>query len=112
MRRAMAVQGNQSQMQPENEFDPYSLPEWQRTEAASQMLGHAPLDQSMDMVAKDNPNWYDLPDWMRTDALSMSGFGSGQKPMKSSAASGESSIDPEEARKKNMQAMFYQQSQK
>jgi hypothetical protein len=55
--------------QAEQVADVYSLPEWQRTEAASQMLGHSPLNMSMDMVAKDNPNWYDLPDWMRTDAL-------------------------------------------
>ena len=94
------------------EFDPYSIPEWKRPEAASQALGHKPLDMSMDMVAKDNPAWYDLPDWQRTDLLSGIGFGSGQKARKSSASSGESSIDPEEARKKNMAAMFYQQSQK
>jgi hypothetical protein len=98
--------------QPAATQDVYDLPEWQRTEAASQALGHAPADMSMDMVAKDNPAWYDLPDWQRTDLLSGIGFGSGQKARKSSASSGESSIDPEEARKKNMAAMFYQQSQK
>jgi hypothetical protein len=76
------------------------------------MLGHEPLDMSMDMVAKDNPQWYDLPEWQRTDLLSGIGFGSGQKASKSSAASGESSIDPEEARQKHMQAAFYQQLQK
>ena len=92
--------------------DAYDIPEWQRTEAASQALGHKPLDMSMDMVAKDNPDWYNLPDWMRTDALSGSGFGAGQKSIKSSPTSGETSIDPEEARQKNMAAMFYQQSQK
>jgi hypothetical protein len=89
--------------------DVYSLPEWQRTEAASRMLGHAPSDMSMDMVAKDNPEWYDLPDWMRTDALVAM-----RTPQNKAAKpdTAEGAPTPAEKRTKAQQAMFYAQSRK
>jgi hypothetical protein len=58
------------------EFDPYSIPEWQRRDAASIALGDGAPGLSMDQVGKDSPDWYDIPEWQRTDALRALGFGS------------------------------------
>ena len=57
-------------------FDPYSVPEWKRSDQWAAQLGDEPVPLAMNQVGQENPEaWYNTPAWMREDALRKMGYG-------------------------------------
>jgi hypothetical protein len=58
------------------EPDPYSVPEWKRSDQWAEQLGAEPVPLAMNQVGQENPDaWYNAPSWMREDALRKMGYG-------------------------------------